>query len=283
MINFSLNYRKGLKAKVITSVQELIISYNKEDVNLLHFCKEYQNKRIVINITNYEDFKTSDGINKIKGIKENLPNLNIVLRVPYSKNICQECKKLEIPFFFSDFFANSWEILNGQIKDGVSDVYIVESLGFDIIKCAEIAHQNNVKIRVFPDIAQSAWDNDKDDIRKFFIRPDDLIQYEPYIDTIEFIGHSVDKQDILCEIYQKQKWAGQLKEIISDFSVDIDNRTILPRFAQNRLNCQKKCLRGSSCNICSVMKEVATTLEKKQVVIKNKKILNLEERSELEK
>lgn len=46
-------------------------------------------------------------------------------------------------------------MLIGLIKCGVSELYITDSLGFEIIKVAEIAHSKDVKIRVYPNVAQS--------------------------------------------------------------------------------------------------------------------------------
>ena len=276
-MNYCLTYNKKLEQNIFSKIDELIISYQENDTELLNFCNKYKEKRIIIDISDFELFKQSNGVNKIKGIKESISDLNIVLRIPCSKENFSFCKEENL-FFFCNKFANSWEIFNGLLNEGVSDIYITESLGFDIIDCAKIAHSKNVLIRVFPDIAQSSWFYEED-IKKFFIRPDDLIQYAPYVDILEFIGHS-ERQDAICKIYQSQKWAGPLNEIITDFNLNVDNRTIIPRFTQNRLNCRKKCLRGSSCNLCNTILELAETLKNKDIVVKNQK---LEKKSLLEK
>lgn len=268
-MRYCLNYNKTLKKEIFSKINELIITYQENDMELLGFCQKYKDKRIIVDVQDFDIFKQSNGINKIKGIKEAIPELNITLRIPCLKENFDLCKENNISFFCNRF-ANNWEVFRGLINEGVSDIYITEELCFSIKQCAEIAHSKNIYIRVFPDIAQSSWFYEKS-ITKFFIRPDDLIQYEPYVDILEFIGHS-ENQSAICEIYQSQKWAGPLKEIITDFNLDIDNRTIVPRFAQNRLSCQKRCLKGSSCNICETILKLSETLKNKNIVVRNKKL-----------
>lgn len=41
-------------------------------------------------------------------------------------------------------------------------------MGFELDKISKIAHNNNIKIRVFPNVAQSSW-NDTQDIYKFLL------------------------------------------------------------------------------------------------------------------
>lgn len=264
-------YFDELKNKnIISKENEILISYKEEDTNLLDICRQYSEQRIVIDISNFYLFKESDGIKKIQGLKEVLPHTDIVLRIFYNKEDCLLLQKNNLPFFCNKF-ANTWEIFNGLLNLGVTDIYVTEELGFNITKCAEIAHSKNIFIRVFPDVAQSTWYGTQEEIKKFFIRPDDLIQYEPYVDVLEFVGHT-DRQEIIYEIYKKQRWAGPINEIIKDLSINVDNRTIIPRFAQNRLNCEKKCQKGSSCNICPTILQLANSLKEKNIVIKNKKL-----------
>jgi hypothetical protein len=139
-------------------------------------------------------------------------------------------------------------------------------LCFEIDKVAEIAAQYNAQVRVYPNIAQSKWNNTAA-LKKFFIRPEDIDEYEKYVDVIEF--YNVDKQiDIYYDIYkQKKKWFGKLNEIILDFDSDIDNRYIIPRFAEMRIKCGKNCLKGGSCRRCEIIEQLSNTLEESQLVV----------------
>ena len=65
---------------------------------------------------------------------------------------------------------------------------------------AAAAHVKNIQIRVFPNVAQSR--SEIPAIKQFFIRPEDLNAYEPYVDIYEFyrVNSSINT-DVLYEIY----------------------------------------------------------------------------------
>ncbi len=149
-------------------------------------------------------------------------------------------------------------MLYGYVNLGVTDIYIVEGLGFELeeIKKFLDKYENKPQIRVFPNVAQSSFDN-IDGLRKFWIRPEDTKYYEDYIDIYEFFGEN-SKQKIYYDIYFKDKqWFGSLKEIIQGLDTDIDSKTIVPRFGVNRINCRQRCLKGRSCNMCKTIEILA--------------------------
>ena len=84
---------------------------------------------------------------------------------------------------------------------------------------------------------------------------------------IEF--YNVDKKiDIYYNIYnEKKKWFGQLNEIILDFNSDIDNKYIIPRFAEMRTRCGKNCLKGGSCRRCENIEQLSHTLEESKLIV----------------
>ena len=52
----------------------------------------------------------------------------------------------------------------------------------------------------------------------------------------------------------------------------IDNKYIIPRFAEMRIKCNKKCLKGSHCRRCDNIKDLSITLENKKIIIEREKI-----------
>ena len=98
-----------------------------------------------------------------------------------------------------------------------------------------------------------------DTITAFFIRPEDLILYEPHIDVVEFFG-PIDRQRVLHEIYTNGKWLGKLSDIIIGLHSDIDNQSIAPRFAEARIKCRKKC-NQENCNLCYTVEKFAKALD----------------------
>ena len=116
-----------------------------------------------------------------------------------------------------------------------------------------------IKIRVYPNVAQNngyGLSTVIPDIKKFFIRPEDVEIYEKYVDIFEIWG-APEKTSVLYEIYKQQQWLGSLKDIITGFVEDVPNTGFMKQFALCRLNCGKKCFKGIKCNMCNLMKNIS--------------------------
>ena len=265
-MKYCIYYNKN--SKILQEVDEITIKYNRKDTTLLDFLKLYENKRVNIYIADLQEFIENKEIEKLKAIY-NSGITNFAIKLPiYDKDAITMIKETTIPFFI-DKRVNNWDLFNGYVDLGVSDIYIVEELCFEIDKVAKIAHEKNVKIRTFPNVAQSQWE-DLPDIKKFFIRPEDIDIYSKYIDVIEFFGRD-EQIATYYKIYAKDKqWFGQLKEIIIGLNSDIDSRYIIPKFAEKRLSCGKNCLKGGKCAICDRIIDLSKTLEKTNIMVKNK-------------
>ena len=259
-MKYCLNYNKDTeKSKCIQKVDEWIIDYNSKDNTLLDFLEKYKDKRINIYIN-------EDNIN-FKFLTELCEKYNNVY-IKFNGDKYLEIVKQNKPNFkfFFDIMVNNWDVLIGLFKMGVTDIYIVEDLAFELDKVHKIATEYGVQIRIYPNIAQSRW-SDSSQIKKFFIRPEDIDAYEEYINVVEF--YNVDKKiDIYYNIYkEKQKWFGQLNEIILDFNSNIDNRYIIPRFAEMRIKCDKNCLKGGNCRRCEIIEKLSNNLEETKLVV----------------
>ena len=163
-------------------------------------------------------------------------------------------------------------MFQGFLSLDVTDIIITGDVAFNIKKASENAKKNNKSLRCFCNIAQYQWKNTPD-IKKFFIRPEDIDLYEDYVDTIEFnLKHdsSVIKLNTLYEIYTKdKKWSGKLKEIIDNYYTDDDSRFIIPRFGEKRLDCGRRCLQKGypTCQICDRIIELEKTLKDNDLVV----------------
>lgn len=256
-------------SRILSEVDEINIKYNKDNTHILDFLKEHPAQTINICLNTQEDvnlFIRNSEIELLSAIKENNPEWTFKVRLyNYEDNIelFEILKEKSIPVYFYTFI-NNWDILHGYIKLGVSDVYIVEDLGFDLYTIKKV-FQNQVNIRVFPHIAQSTWALSSV-IKKFYIRPDDIDLYNNVVDVCEF--HNVsDKADAYYNIYKSGQWFGKLQEIILDFDSDLDGKYIAPSFAEQRIKCGKKCIKGGKCAICERIEELSKTLEKNNLVI----------------
>lgn len=132
-----------------------------------------------------------------------------------------------------------------------TDIYLTDEICFDIKDAAAVVHSSGAKVRIYPNVAQSRFGRMRD-VFCFFVRPEDIDLYEPFVDVCEIWPADDKRTEVLLEIYKnKKEWFGPLNEIISNFDSPIDGKHILPIFGQRRLYCKKRCMHGTTCGICS--------------------------------
>ena len=173
--------------------------------------------------------------------------------------------------FFFDIVVRDWDTFNTFIEAGVSDIYLVEQMMFEIKDAAAAAHKAGVKVRTFPNIAQKKYE-ETESIKSFFIRPEDIDLYEGLVDVMDIYTIDEINQDVVLDIYKKDKmWWGPLKELIIGLDTDINGRYIIPRFGERRLNCNRKCFKGQKCDICQTVEQLSKNLEKAGLLIQYNK------------
>ena len=263
-MKYCIDYFK--QSSILNEVDEIIIKYNYKDTSLPTFLEKYKEKRIIISIEDVEDFINRKEVIKINSLYQSGYN-NIVIRFDkYNEDLKETLKNLIIPFFFN-IYCGDWDTFLGLINLKVSDIYIAEDLGFELDLVAEIAHENNIQLRVFPNVAQSKW-KETPALKKFFIRPEDTEKYEQYIDVYEFFGKR-ERIETFYKIYKKdKKWFGKLNEIIIGFNSDLDNKYVIPRFADCRMVCGKRCLKKGKCQMCERIEELSHTLEETKLIVR---------------
>ena len=253
-MKYAIKYYQECRA--LPNADEIIIKYYERSIKLLDFIQTLsENQRLIIDITQLKN--KEENLEIFKPISEKYSNFTIMT------SLLEEDYKIwfdnKINFFFKEG-AETFEQVQGMIRAGVSDIYIINELGFKIADIAPICHRNNIKIRVFPNIAQAGTNFPIENLKKFFIRPEDVELYEPYIDIFEFYG-PLNRQPILREIYEDRHWPDDLSILILGFDSSLDSRTIAPQFGEYRLNCGKKCILDK-CNLCTKIATFAYTLTK---------------------
>lgn len=249
----------------LDQADEYTIKYSKKNDILITFLEE--NKDKIINLTIEEklddvDYKT------LKAIYGTFSNFRLRFEF-YDSNEIENIVECGIPFFFGNR-VNNWDEFLGLVDLGVTDIYVVEDMCFDLERVAEIAQKENIKLRTYANVAQSTW-KDTPGIKKFWIRPEDVSIYEQYIDVIEFFG-TPQQAAVLLKVYKDiKKWFGPLKEIIIGLEDDLDSRYIVSEFATRRVGCQKNCLKGGKCRICNRVIELSKVLEENNLIVKQDK------------
>ena len=254
-MKYSITYNKTFR--YMQDVDEIILYWSTEDDIVDFVCENFsQKQRIVIDFNEKSVADLRKAIPKLLEMKEKHSNFTIKMNIQTQRTFCDFLKEKKIPFFFSAF-CNNWDSLYAYSLLGVSDVYVTEELCFNIKDVKAFCEPRRIKIRVFPNVAQVSGKATSDiipDIKKFFIRPEDICQYESYVDICELWGPTK-KQSVLYEIYKGEQWLGNINEIITSFEEEIPNTGIAPHFATIRLNCKKRCYRDK-CDICPAIAEL---------------------------
>ena len=266
-MRFCINYNPH--SHILNKVDEINIDYKRvqDIVALNQFCQEHINQRINICVAEVEEAIAANAVKDLLDFQKKNKDYNIYLRFAFVNNDLKELLQAyeNCKYYFS-IGVNDWDRVMEFISLGVTDIYVVEGLGFEIEQVSNIVHKYGIDVRVYPNVAQSSWE-DLDDLRKFWIRPEDIEYYEQYVDVCELYGQN-EKIDILYDIYNTdKKWFGDLREIIGGLKDKIDSRYIVPRFVKKRVNCGRSCLKGSSCQLCDHIKELSGSLEQINMMV----------------
>lgn len=267
-MKYCINYSN--KSHIIDKVDEILIRYDKNKILELftQFIPAHLNQRVIVQLIEENNIDTIvNNLKKIISIYNENKDIKFDIQLPfYNQKFIEELKDTNLKYFFKAA-ANSWDKFTSLISQNVSDIYITDELAFELDKVAEIAHKNNIKVRIYPNVAQSRWDK-LSDILKFFIRPEDIEMYEPYVDVCEFYGDKAQQIDTYYKIYQEdKKWFGDLQEIIIGLDSKIDSRYIIPRFAEKRIKCGKDCLKGGKCEMCKRILDLSEQLENAHLIV----------------
>ena len=209
------------------------------------------------------NFSTIDA-SMFKALSDKYSNLKLIIDINDEKSL-ELVQKNEIPFFFSNY-ANSIDKVHGYMSYHPTDMYITEELGFSIDKVSTLLHNNNIKVRVFPNICQSNYPKTPS-LKTFFIRPEDIHIYSNFVDVFELMV-SENRQKNIFEIYKNEKWFGEINEIIPSFKGKFDSKFVLPNFPIVRTQCGKRCMyKPGSCAICDKYMDLAESFEKGQIGI----------------
>lgn len=260
-MKYSLPFYVG--NKYLDMVDEIMIKYDADnESSLIDFLDEHPNQRIVLRIAK-ENKMTNKNYQFLQAIVKQYAERAVVIRF---EELVDIGKRFSLPHFFLYYCNDIEQVLTLQ-NMGVTDVYITGNLCYQL---KDIKDRIKCNIRVYPNVAQSSIEQ-SDAYTKFFIRPEDVKTFEPYIDYFEFYTDDVRRAADLYKIYCVQgHFEGDLSHIISGFPpFEVYNECIDPLFAIEKLNCHKACVYwGKDCKICEKWLHLAQTLYNKKYTIK---------------
>jgi hypothetical protein len=108
-----------------------------------------------------------------------------------------------------------------------------------------------MKFRHTPNVAYNDGLPRENGVSGTWIRPEDLVLYENYIDVIEFEKCDREQEQTLFRIYMEdKKWDVIIKLLIANLDYEGTGRMIPKEFGEKRLNCRQACEQGGACTIC---------------------------------
>ena len=269
-MKYCFNYNR--RSEVLHLLDEINIKFDPEELDVIFdYILEHKHQRINAKVEEINHIYKYNLLEKFEEFHDKHQNVDFAIILPeYNLNLAQLCQQKGLKFFF-DVIVRDWETFNTFIMAGVSDIYLVEQMMFEIKDAATAAHKAGVKVRTFPNIAQRKYE-ETSSIKCFFIRPEDVHLYEGLVDVMDIYTIEEINQDIVFEIYKDDKiWWGPLKEIIVGLDNDIDGRYIIPRFGDRRLNCGRKCFKGQRCDVCETVEKLSKNLAAAGMIIQYEK------------
>lgn len=171
----------------------------------------------------------------------------------------KECKKYKIKYYWG-FPITSYYELKGVTDLGVCQVLIGAPLYFDLSYVK--AYQK--PIRLVANLCFNDFIPREEGICGTYIRPEDVSQYEKYVDTLEFFSNNDwKKESTLFKIYKQDRgWPGNLNLLLTNLKYNVDNRGIPTEFAAARMQCRQSCMRKGTCKFCYNAMNFSRSLDK---------------------
>lgn len=264
-MRYCLTYNSK-SAKACKEADEVIFSYSPEArsmfLNTIETFFNETKKRIIIAAP--EDSAVLPlMIEDLLKLKINCADIDITVK---ALPIYFECLKQVGLKYYNSKILTTWDEVYIAIEEGVSDITIGGPLGFELKTLTKVLKGKNINVRAVADVAQF-WKGTPS-IIGFFIIPEDVKIYEPYINTLE-LGNSK-RIDILLNIYKEGKWLGRYNEIIFGLDSPLNGRSLFCAFGQRRINCERKCLKGGNCKRCFNCEEVCEKLNETNLILVKK-------------
>ena len=164
-------------------------------------------------------------------------------------SITPECSLRGIKFYYK-YSTTSFFELEGLKNIGVCYILVGTPLLFDLKTVASYG----IPLRAIPNLAYEPYIKHKNGVIGSWIRPEDKEAYGQYIDTFEFYApKALDKEAAMYKVYAENgSWPGNLNLLIDNLEFDFDNRLLYDAegFAERRMSCKQKCLKGRGCHYC---------------------------------
>lgn len=257
-MKFCLKYSN--KCSRLDRANEISIKYN-EDLGLLRFLQNHSLQRIILRIET-KTFDEDAEIPKLWQIRKQAPEYKFAAALDqYDESLANAFRAADIDFYVATP-CKDWEEFHYLVSAGVSDIDISGPLGFELtkVKFALLSINRKIQIRATANMVNKLQSFTPTYLG-FFIRPEDVPEYEGLIDVLEF--EAVERQDVYYQFYAEGvPFLGDLSNCIYGLNTPIDNKGLNSLFGERRRDCGRQCLQGKSCSRCQTLFSLAQEIGK---------------------
>lgn len=256
-MKYCISYYKNFRH--LDEVDEIIFPYSDNLPAFFEEKKFNKKQRILIHIGEKDLAQVVPTLRKIQTLV-----YNMAVIAKRHTGVSKTLTENGIEFFYSDYCKTFDQVYTFK-EEGVSDIYVVETLGFDLKEIGTYCHDYDVNVRVLPNVLQSTLGSTSrlPQVCHFFIRPDDVKAYESYVDVFELFGDE-EKYSITYEIYKDEHWDDDLQFVIKGITKPMYISPELP-FGEYRLKCRQRCY---SCTLCERLQDFEKELKKGGLTVK---------------
>lgn len=262
----------AIPAKV-DKVDEIRYSINKLD-QALEASEKYPDKKIIIEIRDIVRCNVS--ADKLTAIGTENPNIILDLySIDDLKSLRQNGFNNKTMYHYP---VTNFNELRYLLWMNPCSIMLTEPLTFMLPKVQEcLDHfESSASIRVHPSIGRpTEWNNFKSKdpgLFHFWIIPQWLPYYEPYVDVIELYDADPEREKALIDIYTKGSFADGLHILLKNCESSIPCAMLDEEMALKRVNCGQTCMQGR-CHYCDMFVRTAELAHPnhKEVDLKNNK------------
>lgn len=174
---------------------------------------------------------------------------------------------------FYHFPINTYNMLYFCLQYPVTDICLGEPLTFDLPQVCDSIKQANsqLNIRVQPAVGRpelfnniAAYDNG---IQHFWILPQHMSFFEPYIDVLDLIDNNAEREKTLVELFIRQNYTRELKYYLRNSESEMLADLVTNEFVQRRIKCRQICMQNhdnTKCHYCMAEEALYRRLREKQ-------------------
>ena len=185
---------------------------------------------------------------------DNICEHNLIISCPSIQEV-YAAKEHGLRFFLAAEANSAWD-LRAMVELGCEYAYVGIPLFFNLPSVEDIP----IALRAIPTISYNHKLPHSSGICGQWIRPEDVEDYEEYIDVLEFEFCDVQREQTLFKVYtEDQQWATRLDILVEDLGSPAINRLINPQLVNARLTCKHRCQTDGSCHMCETAMRTASS------------------------